>query len=434
MKRRPFVLFGSAVLWLTGLVVFAWAQAPSDPVPAQPPVVAPAAGPRADTGSRQPLVTNVFHESDLIQALMDISYQVRVPIVTDGTVGGIVSVDLNQVPLEDALALILYPLGHTFARVGNHYLVGSTRPAAPSFPLLSRTEVLALNYIPAEDAFKLLADYYGPYLKLNAATNTLVITAASQIIDRARQDLTRIDRPKKQVMIEVLVTEMSTAAAKSIGIDWSGTLFNGADTLLRTTIDLSQVGDSGLSIGGVFRQFTGRFGNWGYSLVPSIQAMVRDGNAKIKANPRIVTADGQPAEIVIAKEQYYQLLTGAGAYPVYRLEKIAAGVSMTITPYVSSSGDITVKVEPEVSDVVGTGMGQLPIVSKRSAKTKVVVKDGEDIVIGGLTMRTEQLVQRKIPLLGDIPILGLLFSNTKKVVEENEVIIIVTPYLLPDTR
>jgi type II secretory pathway component GspD/PulD (secretin) len=427
MTRRPMSFVGSAVLLLCGAVMFVQAQALSAPALA----VVSAADTAGSAVAGQPLVTNIFYESDLVQALADISNQTSVPIITDGTVGGTISVDLREVPLERALERILYPLGFTFARIGDYYLVGSTKPDAPSFPLLSHTEVLALNYTSAEDAFKLLADFYGPYLKLNAKLNTLTITAAPQIVERARADIARIDEPKRQVMIEALVTEMSTAAAKSVGIDWSGTLLNGADTILRTGLDMSQIGDSGLSIGGVVKQLTGRLGGLSYSVMPSIKALVRDGKAKIRANPRIVTADGQPAEIVMNKEQYYQLLTGAGSYPVYSLEKIEAGVSMTITPYVSSNGDITVMAEPVVSDVVGTSMGQLPIVSKRSAKTKVVVRDGEDVVIGGLTMQTEQLVQRKIPLLGDIPILGLLFSSTKKVVEENEVVIIITPHLQP---
>lgn len=378
--------------------------------------------------AKQPLVTNVFFESDLVQALADVSAQAKIPIITDGSVGGIVSVELIQTPLDEALGKILYPLGYTFKRMDDYYLVGSGKPESPSFFLLSSSEVLAADYLRAEDAYKLLPDFYKPYLKLNAETNTMTITAPGEIIRKAKEDLASIDRPKKQILIEALVTEISTEATRALGIDWSGTFFRGADTVLRTNADFSRIADT--SFGLVVKKLTSRLGDWSYSLVPSIQALAQDGKARIRANPKLVTVEGRAAEIVVGKERYYQIAAGAEPYPYYRLEKIEVGVSMTITPYVAENRDITVVVEPTVSDVVGSGLEQLPIVSKRSVKTKVVVKDGENIVIGGLVLRNEMTVERKIPLLGSIPVIGFLFGHTRKVVDENEVVIVITPHIL----
>ncbi|MFB0508950.1 MAG: hypothetical protein ACETVX_00475, partial [bacterium] len=85
---------------------------------------------------------------------------------------------------------------------------------------------------------------------------------------------------------------------------------------------------------------------------------------------------------------------------------------------------------PEVSDVVGEGITDLPIVSKRIARTQIRVKDGEKIGIGGLLQKNDRTVMRKIPFLGDIPILGLLFRTTRKIAEETEVVIFITPHIL----
>lgn len=372
-------------------------------------------------------VSNVFFETDLQQVLADISAQSGVQIVTDGTVAGSVSVELRATPLEEALARILFPLGYSFRQVRDYYVVGTVRPDGAAFPLLSSSEVLRLNYIRAADAAKLLADYYAPYIKLSPETNTLVATAPPEIIRSIRRDLAGIDVPKRQVTIEATVLEIASDAGRSLGVDWSSTLLNGSDTVLRAITGIGAIADTTLSL--IVRKLSGRLGSLGFSILPSLQAMVQDGKVEIKANPRVVTADGQPAEIAVGKEQYYQLLYSGGVYPTYRLEKIEYGVSMTITPYVAANNDITVYAEPRVSDVVGTGPDNLPIVSKRTARTRVVVKDGESIVIGGLVMRQEQLVQRRIPILGSIPIVGFFFSSTRKVVSNSEVVIIITPRL-----
>ncbi len=420
MRARLIVRIAS-VWTLAALALFcagaAWGQ------PAAGEAVGPVPMVRYDTVR----VSNVFFETDLLQALSDISAQTGVQIITDGAVTGMVTAELRFTPLEDALARLLYPLGYSFRQVGDYYVVGTVRPDGSAFRLLASSEVLRLNYIRAADAAKLLADAYAPYVKVVPETNTLVVTAPPEIIRAVRRDLAGIDVPKRQVTIEATVLEVSNEAGRSLGLDWSGTLISGTDTLLRAITGIGGIADTTLSL--VIKKLTGRLGGLSFTMLPSVQAMVQDGKVQIKANPRIVTADGLPADIAVGKEQYYQLLYSGGAYPTYRLEKIEYGVSLTITPYVANNGDITVYAEPRVSDVVGSGPDNLPIISKRAARTRVVVKDGESFVIGGLVMRHEQLQQRRIPLLGSIPIIGFFFSNTRKLVTNNEVVIIITPRL-----
>ncbi|MFH1335053.1 MAG: type II and III secretion system protein [Candidatus Zixiibacteriota bacterium] len=146
----------------------------------------------------------------------------------------------------------------------------------------------------------------------------------------------------------------------------------------------------------------------------------------------MATLEGRKATIIIGKKQYYVIITGTVGYAYGQLERIPVGVSLDIVPYISDKGEITVEIHPEVSDVVGTGATGLPVVNKRAVSTKVRVKDGETIVIGGLIQKIESNVRRKIPLLGDIPILGLLFSRTDKRVDELETVIFITPHILTE--
>jgi len=385
--------------------------------------------PTQEVFEEQPLITNVFYENEIKEALAAISAQTGINIITDQTVYGFVSLELIDVPFEEALRRILAPLGFTFRRMVGYYLVGAAYPDNPSFPLLSVTERLVPNYIKAQNVPGLLSGFYAPFLKVSPETNTLTITASPEIIERIKQDLAKIDVPPRQVMIEALVTEFSKEASKSLGIDmgWLGTkggrklsvIFPIGD-LLDSTLGITYV-RPGAEVEGWVGDFKG-----------TLKALVQDGKVNIRANPRVATLEGQKATIIIGKEEYYVIVTGVAPYSYGQLERIPFGVSLNIVPYISDKGEITVEIQPEVSDVVGTGPTGLPVVSKRAVSTKIRVKDGETIVIGGLLQKNESTVKRKIPLLGDIPILGLLFSRTDKRVDEVETVVFITPHILTE--
>lgn len=383
---------------------------------------------KEETVKAEPRVTNVFYESELTQVLKEISDQVGIPIITDGTVSGQVTMEIKDLPLEECLKRILFPLGFSFKKLDNYYLVGSGKPDYPSFSLLSTCEIIRPNYLKAKDIFSLLSDFYKPYVKINEKINALVITAPNQIIEKFKEDLKNIDKPPRQVLIEALVTEISTDALKELGINWSGKLFKGADTF-NIFANFSELLDTTFGI--IYKVVTKELGKgWFYSFLPTLEAMVEKGKATVKANPKLVTIEGQEASITVGKEQYYQMVTGPPQYPYVRLEVVKFGTSLNITPFISDKDEITVEIEPEVSDFVGRGVGDLPLISRRGVKTQIRVKDGEKIVIGGLLTKNERVIQRKVPLLGDIPILGFFFRYNRKVTDNSEVVIIITPHIL----
>ena len=379
----------------------------------------------------QVLITNVFYETDLREALAAISGQSGINIIADQTVSGFITMELLDVPFEEALRRILAPMGFTFRKMVDYYLVGAAYPDNPSFPLLSVTEKVVPNYLKAKSVPGLLSTFYQPFIHVDIDANILTITASPEILQRIKQDLAKIDVPPRQVMIEALITELSNEARKSLGMDlgWLGTkggrkldvifpVANLLDTSFRVTYEKPHA-----EVEGWVGEFKG-----------TVQALFEDGKINIRANPRVATIEGRAATIMIGKEQYYVIATtGTGVGYYGQLERVPVGVSLTIVPYVSDKGEITVEIQPEVSDVVGaTSEGGLPVVSKRAVSTKIRVKDGETIVIGGLLQKNESMIKRKIPLLGDIPILGYLFSKTDKRIEEIETVVFITPRILSD--
>ncbi len=374
-----------------------------------------------------PLVSNAYYETDIRQALTDLSAKTGIPIVADATVQGYVTVEFKNVPLEKALTLLLAPLGLSFRKVNNYYLVGSPTPDNPSFRLLAITKKIKPKYVSVREIPKLVPEFYKKFLQIDENSNTVTITAPPDIISGFEGLLEEIDRPPRQVMIEAMVVEMSKEARKSLGLDWdwTGTKGNSSYQISKfspTHIDSSLFAElirKGVEYKGIL-----------YDLRMALRALALKDKARIRANPRIVTQDGKEATIRIGEESYYSLLSGSAAYPYFTLEKIATGITLKITPYIGNTSEITTKISIEVSDVTGVAISNLPVTTVRSVNTEVQVSNGQTIGIGGLISKSARERFHGIPLLGDIPFLGHLFGQNTWDKDETEVVILITPHLL----
>jgi type II secretory pathway component GspD/PulD (secretin) len=387
-----------------------------------------------------------------------------VTLVADNTVQGTVSIDLKDVPLERALAVITQAGGFAVAKMDGYYLVGAPEPTNPNFYLLSRTEVVQLRNVRPEVILSLLSVPYGRYLSsegstpvptvrgsdasdlrrsigsgfggssqrnqnsgtsadvaLPAPTFKIAITAPPSLIERIKADITRLDEQRGQVMLEALVLEISQDDIKNLG-------FNLATRYLQ----FSTAGNNSGS-------------NFAYSSITNnelvqISALVQNGRARVRANPRVTTGDGQTAEVEVGRENYFTIVTGTTGFAYNTLEVIRSGISLRITPRIldgvagteGSAGapEVSALVEPEVRDVTGRGQNGLPEITFRRAATNVRVKNGESIVIGGLINEFDSTSNSKIPILGDLPLIGKVFRGTSTRRLRTETVIIITPRVL----
>lgn len=360
----------------------------------------------------EPLVTNVFVDVDIRQVIRDIATQAQITIILDDSVQGMVSIEFNNVPLEKALKMLLVTGGYVFKKIENYYLIASPDPANSTFPLLSSVERIKLNYLKAENISNLLIPHYSKYILVDKGENILIVTAPSEIIEEIKEYIKKIDLPQKQILIETLVTELSDEARKELGIDWS---IEGGKSKVKLISPL-QLEGSYLSTA-VSSQ-----------ALATIKILTEKGKAKIRANPRILTLTGKSASIYIGREEYYSL--PGTAYQPGRFDKILSGITLKITPYTGGNDEITVTIEPEVSDVSAIGKEGYPIISKRTAQTTVRVKDGKTIIIGGLIQQKEGKRISKIPVIGSIPILGAFFRKNSSYNTETEVVIFITPHII----
>jgi type II secretory pathway component GspD/PulD (secretin) len=373
----------------------------------------------------EPLVTNIFDSEDIINVFRDISAQTGVNILVEPSVQGWVTLELWDVPLEKALEMIVAPFGYTFVKVGDYYLVGMPDAANPAFPLFTSTEVVRLKYANAENASRLLSDYFKPYVKTGPDENILVITGPENIISRVKEDLEKIDKAPPQVLLEALVVEVSSDTGKSLGVDWRYEFKGGEPD---TSIPASGFVDFISGIWGAKYSVAGGL----QSVLASMKTLVDSGKAEIHATPRVATLDGEGAEIFLGRDRYFAIstTTSEGTSTTSRLESIRTGISLKFTPRISpDTGEIVVQIEPEVSDAIEGATG-LPTVNRRKVATTVRVKDGETIVIGGLNLKSQYESKTKVPVLGDLPILGIFFSSTKNVTTESEVLVFITATII----
>lgn len=417
------------------------------------PLEAPPPAEIENRGDGELLVTNVFYDTDLRQALSDIAAQTQTVIIPDATVQGYVSADFVDVPLEEALRMLLISGGFAFKKMPGYYLVGSPDPGNPNFHLLSETEVIELSYISASAISSYLADSYGRYVTIEGAApadperipgrarttsatpgerppsagNRIFVTAPREIIDRIKSDLALIDRPRTQVMLEAVVLEVSDEALKEIGIGWASRWV----TFASQAIGMPANGDSTRQVTETIPASSLTYSELSFVQRAQLQALVQNGKAKLRANPRVATIEGQTAEIEVGQEKYFAIVTGPVTYPYTTLEQIPAGITLRITPTViEQTGEVIAHVEPQVRDVTGKTPNDLPEITFRRASTHVRVKDGESIVIGGLVNEFRVRTESKLPILGDIPLIGNLFRRVSARDTKVEVVIIITPHIL----
>jgi type II secretory pathway component GspD/PulD (secretin) len=274
-------------------------------------------------------------------------------------------------------------------------------------------------------------------------SNTLMVTDIPSVIEKIEEILKTLDVTPPQVMIEAKIMEVVFEKGIKLGI--------GAEyaSPKHHTLDIKELLQSTISEGLEFS--IGTLSQDDYNIV--INAIQDNNKTNLLSSPRIVTLDNQPAKIVVTTTEptittVSQTVTSATGVSVFQAlpawgVDVVYGITLEVIPHVSEEGYITMRIFPEVSDKVGEiispaatetqpSIGSKPILSRKAMLTQAVVKSGDTIVIGGLIKDTQEKKVSKIPILGDIPILGLPFNRVSKTNVKKDLIIFLTPTILKD--
>jgi len=264
-------------------------------------------------------------------------------------------------------------------------------------------------------------------------SNTLLIAASQRYLNTILSMIDQLDQPQPQVHISVIMAAVRLDETMQLGFDWDLQMGFEWDTenVLNAGTFLGTVGQNGFLNGGLNLAVTG--GDVKFFL----QALQSKGNLEVIARPTITAMDNHLAMINIAERVPYLTntrITDSGAV-INSIDYEEVGVILEVTPRISPDGFILMDVKPELSSQSGTsldlgGGASSPIFSQRTASTTVSVRDGQSIVIGGLIDTSKDRIETKIPLLGDIPVLGRLFRRTVDEDRRTEFLMILTPRII----
>lgn len=265
-------------------------------------------------------------------------------------------------------------------------------------------------------------------------TNSLIIVATPGDYEVVTDALRKLDVIRRQVLVEVLLAEVTLSDGLDFGIDWfirarnntSGTL-NTLGALPATPTGTVAAFDNGLQLinlsGGEIRAV--------------LRALGTDGKTKVVAAPQVMVLDNEKAEIKIGDrisvQTQSQTNASTGGGVINSFQYLETGVLLAVTPRINSGGMVTLEINQEVSQPGDAPPNTNPPVNTRAAKTSVVVASGESIVLGGLIRENNNRSSRGIPLLSKIPILGGIFGTQSLDVSRTELVMVVTPKIVSDT-
>ena len=385
---------------------------------------------------KQPLISNVFVDTELRQVLQDISSQAGIIIIPDQTVTGLITCELKEVPLDKALEIVLAGTGYVLKKTPDYYLISSPNPKDAAFPASSQTKSIKLNYLKADAAVKLLSPVFANYVQPYTDTGTICITAPPALMERIEADIKEVDKAPSHIMLDARVVVMQNSDLLDLGIEWGWPQFK-AGTFSNSYLH----GGGSPSVGGKWpwgiqigytpgQEFT-------RALELTLNLLEKNGEATIVSSPQVLAQDGKVAEIKITTEEYYSLLPKfMEGLPYYynqaQLEKIEYGTILNITPHIGENGDITLDLAIEVSDIVMRSTDNYPVVSRRTVKNTMRIKDGGTVSVAGLKKNETYLTKQGVPGLSHVPVLGGLFSKENNQEASQQVAIFVTAHLIPD--
>ncbi len=274
-------------------------------------------------------------------------------------------------------------------------------------------------------------------------TNALVITASTSVLQELEQIIAKLDIRRAQVLVEAVIVEMQDSDALNFGVQWvnkhgGGTQFTNSGLPASTAIDAATNGKSTAAAAALssFNGIAAGFysGNWG----GLVTALTSSGKSNILATPSIVTLDNKEAAINVGQE--VPVITGSQANTVggvySTVERKTIGTKLKVTPQINDGDSVLLDIEHEVSSVAQGASGDASANSlgatfnTRTIKNAVMVKSGETVVLGGLLNNQTSESVYKVPVLGDIPLLGYLFRYNSTSTSKQNLMVFIHPIIL----
>ncbi|NOU01983.1 MAG: type IV pilus secretin PilQ [Gallionella sp.] len=409
-----------------------------------------------------------FQKIDVREALNVIADFTELNMVISDTVSGNLTLRLKDVPWDQAFDIIMQSRGLDMRKNGNVVQVAPREEIAAKekIDLTARqeigeledvrTESFVVSYQKGEDIVKLLSGKDQRMLSkrgsavVDQRTNTVFVQDTPSHLEDVRKLIKQIDVPVRQVMIEARVVEATDKFGKNLGVRLG---YNSLDsfkvngTNLSGNIGANKVATGAGPLGGttmpantpyVNLPTAGAAGAFSMLLFNSslskllsveLSALETDSKGKVISSPRVVTSDNTEAVIETGTQIPYQQASSSGATTVAFK---SATLNLTVKPQITPDDNVIMDIKVN-KDSVGTIYAGVPSIDTNKVSTQVLIENGGTVVIGGVYSQVETNGENKVPLLGDLPVLGNLFKSSAKLDNKSELLIFITPKIMKDS-
>jgi type II secretory pathway component GspD/PulD (secretin) len=411
-------------LILSTLMFAAGSASAVQALPSPTPVVrgAPTAIPPVETATS--MTSFMFRDTPIAELFEMIARRERINIVLGKGVTGNVAVSLYDMSPRDAIYAIAEAGGFQVLTRGNGYVIVSPAQAAAEPVASQKMEVRALKVQYSEPALvaEILAKHVGRGGKITVLPQRqmIVVEDTPEGMARIIALLREVDVQPRQIMIEAKILEITLDDNENFGIDWTR-IFSADGVNTIGTTGLAQRGVAGLVFNYVNK-----------NVDVYLSALSNKGRVRTLATPKLLALENQEATTNIGDKLGYRLTTTINNVTSESIQFLETGVILRVTPSVDSDGRIVLRVRPEVSS--GSVQSGIPSKKTTEVSTQMVAEDGQPILIAGLIKTSEGKRRIGIPLLGDVPGIGKLFSSNETTGSSTETIVMITPRIVRDAR
>ena len=379
-----------------------------------------------------PLITLSVRDAPLHSVLSLIANQQGLSIVAASDLAMPISVTLQPMPLETALDALMAISGCTWSRVGDVIYVTEVKKDSPeNFLAQGRVlRVFTLNYLASNDLEKVVTGLLSPVGKVFAkqtdvkdkrkATEQLVVEDLQSYTDRIASYVAQVDQPPQQVVVEVRMLQVKLEDDTRHGINFDKLAnVSGTDVKLSTQSLATGVGQAAM------------FTVDGTSFNTLLDCLATTNDTKTLAAPKLLMINGQESKIQIGRRLGYFVTTTTQTSTLQDVQFLEVGVVLTVTPQISTDGQVLLKVRPKVSSGDINPTTTLPEEETTEVDTSIMVPDGHGVIIGGLIQEIDNERQSKVPFLGDVWVIGRLFQRRAVERSRSEVVVALLPRIVP---
>ena len=366
-----------------------------------------------------------IQELDILEVMQMLSREQRMNIFVADGVSGKVSVNLYDMETTEAVNLIAESAGFVVEQRNNSFFI-LEREDAGKLRQSDRMEVRSfkVQYAAVTDIETILQDYISNFgsIKSLPENDLLVVEDLPPFLDKIESILGEIDREPMQIMIEAKILEISLTDNQAYGLDWA--------RLFDSSSAIGALGVRGLAS----TTSAGLFANYSNDDVELVLSALKErGRLRTISTPKLLAMEGLEAEAIVGTEIGYQVTTTINQVTTESIEFLESGIILKVLAQVDRSGRIMLEIHPEVSTAVVSDDG-IPSKATTQVSTQMLVPDGKTVFLSGLIQHQVNNTREGVPVLGDLSIIGGLFSNRAQNITSTEIVVLITPTIVNYTQ